>query len=381
MFAIPGQGVQIISPQTELPAITTAVELIDGFSQPDYGATPLIELSGSQLGTGDALVITASNVTIRGLDINDFYRRCWHPHHGGRCYRGLIYKLASSEPIRRARKPNPTAMGSRSTDKCVGEHNRRLGHGRRERDLRKQPEWSIHHRPGTSQNVVSGNLIGTDALRDRSWLGNADAGVYIDAGSSNNTIGGTSPAARNIIAANGANNYSGVNIYGSSGNLVEGNYVGTYVSGPLALGNRDDGVSIFGSSTSEHNRRYARRCRQRDLRERRRWCCHLRYWHQPERHRRQSRRHRSFRDDGRWKRCSRNRRRFAGHGQHDRRAVAVAGNVVAGNDACGLFIVGSGTSGNVIQGNLCRRRHHRLRASRQCISGAFTFNQGRSTTR
>ena len=67
----PGPGVQTIAPISPLPAITRAV-LIDGFSQPGYAGTPLIELSGSQAGSGDGLTITGPGVTVRGLDINSF---------------------------------------------------------------------------------------------------------------------------------------------------------------------------------------------------------------------------------------------------------------------------------------------------------------------
>ena len=70
-FDIPGGGVQTIAPLSALPAITRPV-LIDGFSQPGYTGTPLIELSGSQAGGGDGLLITGSGVTVRGLDINGF---------------------------------------------------------------------------------------------------------------------------------------------------------------------------------------------------------------------------------------------------------------------------------------------------------------------
>ena len=70
-FAIPGSGVQTIAPASPLPAITQAV-LIDGFSQPGYGGTPLIELSGGQAGGGNGLTITGSDVTVRGLDIGGF---------------------------------------------------------------------------------------------------------------------------------------------------------------------------------------------------------------------------------------------------------------------------------------------------------------------
>ncbi len=70
-FGIPGQGVQTIAPVSPLPAITNPV-LIDGFSQPGYSGTPLIELSGSQAGDADGLTITGSDVTVRGLDIGNF---------------------------------------------------------------------------------------------------------------------------------------------------------------------------------------------------------------------------------------------------------------------------------------------------------------------
>ena len=67
----PGSGVQTILPLSPLPAITNPV-LIDGFSQPGYAGTPLIELSGSQAGIADGLTITGSGVTVRGLDIDSF---------------------------------------------------------------------------------------------------------------------------------------------------------------------------------------------------------------------------------------------------------------------------------------------------------------------
>ena len=55
-FDIPGSGVQTIVPLSPLPAITNPV-LIDGWSQPGYAGTPLIEIDGSQAG-GDGLTIT-----------------------------------------------------------------------------------------------------------------------------------------------------------------------------------------------------------------------------------------------------------------------------------------------------------------------------------
>ncbi len=70
-FAIPGTGVQTIVLGSPLPAITNSA-FIDGCSQPGYSGTPLIELSGSQAGDADGLVITAPDVTVRGLAIDGF---------------------------------------------------------------------------------------------------------------------------------------------------------------------------------------------------------------------------------------------------------------------------------------------------------------------
>ena len=70
-FAIPGQGVQTITPASPLPAISSAA-LIDGFSQPGYAGTPLIELNGEYAGSGNGLTITSPGSTIRGLAIVGF---------------------------------------------------------------------------------------------------------------------------------------------------------------------------------------------------------------------------------------------------------------------------------------------------------------------
>ena len=90
-------------------------------------------------------------------------------------------------------------------------------------------------------NLVQGNYIGTD-VNGTTALGNGDNGVYIN-GAPDNTVGGTVSGARNVISGNGAD---GVEITSSeaTGNLVQGNYIGTDVDGTAALGNIDDGVSI-----------------------------------------------------------------------------------------------------------------------------------------
>jgi hypothetical protein len=86
-----------------------------------------------------------------------------------------------------------------------------------------------------NQNLVAGNLIGTTAT-GLAVLGN---GAGIEMGGQN-TIGGTTPGARNIISGN-----SGVGItIENSGNLVEGNFIGTDITGTTALGAQVHGIVI-----------------------------------------------------------------------------------------------------------------------------------------
>jgi hypothetical protein len=79
--------------------------------------------------------------------------------------------------------------------------------------------------------VISGNYIGTNAAGVAD-LGNTQYGVYIAAGS-DNVVGGTTPAERNLISGN---NQGGVFVNGAE-NHVTGNYIGTDVTGTLAVAN------------------------------------------------------------------------------------------------------------------------------------------------
>ncbi len=99
---------------------------------------------------------------------------------------------------------------------------------------------------GVDSNVIQGNLIGTDAS-GRVALGNTLSGITIIGGNSN-VVGGTTMAARNIISAN---KLAGVYITTNSvGNLVQGNFIGVDATGANALGNAVDGVSIGGTSSN-----------------------------------------------------------------------------------------------------------------------------------
>ncbi|TMC00262.1 MAG: hypothetical protein E6J42_01355 [Chloroflexi bacterium] len=98
---------------------------------------------------------------------------------------------------------------------------------------------------GATGNRVEGNYIGTTISGD-SVAGNDSDGVMLDR-APGNTIGGTTAEARNVIAANGGR---GVRFQGTeaTGNLIEGNYIGTTANGVggTGIGNNYDGLFIAG---------------------------------------------------------------------------------------------------------------------------------------
>ncbi|MFC2060333.1 NosD domain-containing protein, partial [Chloroflexota bacterium] len=91
-----------------------------------------------------------------------------------------------------------------------------------------------------SNNDVQGNYIGTDVTGTMD-VGNSSGGVWIW-NSQANTIGGNTPAERNIISGNDG---PGVYIFVGSGNDVRGNYIGTDVTGTMDVGNSHEGVVIL----------------------------------------------------------------------------------------------------------------------------------------
>ena len=97
-------------------------------------------------------------------------------------------------------------------------------------------------------NVVQGNLIGTDITGTRA-LGNHQEGVSIGSSTTNDTIGGTVLAARNLISGNLTN---GITIagQGTSGNTVQGNFIGTDISGIHPLRNFLSGVFVQDASNN-----------------------------------------------------------------------------------------------------------------------------------
>src|SRR5206468_457957 len=96
-------------------------------------------------------------------------------------------------------------------------------------------------------NFVQGNYIGTNitgtAAVANGTGGTLPTGAGVKILSANNTIGGTTAGARNVISGNSAD---GVQTSGAatSGNVIRGNYIGTNINGTASVPNVGSGLSL-----------------------------------------------------------------------------------------------------------------------------------------
>jgi len=97
-------------------------------------------------------------------------------------------------------------------------------------------------------NLVEGNLIGTDSTGTLA-LPNQQAGVAIGSAATGNTIGGTTHSGRNVISGNLTDGVD-IARKGTSGNTVEGNEIGTDATGLQPLGNFLRGIFIQDASNN-----------------------------------------------------------------------------------------------------------------------------------
>jgi hypothetical protein len=173
-FNIPGAGPHTITPAAALPTVSDPV-LIDATTQPGFAGSPVIVLNGAGAGAGvNGLTITGGFSGVRGLVIRSF-----------------------------------TANGILLS--------------------------------GRGGNLIEGTYIGTD-VTGAAVQGNGANGIQV-IDSPNNTIGGTTPAARNLIAGNVGEE---VRLDGAAttGNMIRGNYIGTNAAGSAVLSSSNSGVYI-----------------------------------------------------------------------------------------------------------------------------------------
>lgn len=263
-FNIPGSGVQTIAPTNALPAITNTV-IINGFSQPGSSANTisggdnsvhLIRLDGYKCvdSSADGLKFTtanpfaaspASGSTVRGLCIVRFNNGISANELSSFTVDGSWIGL-DVDGIARGNRGSGiyiTSFFSQGQNNLIGgtapsARNVISGNGNN----------GIYFNGGTTANsFVQGNFIGTDQTGTLP-RGNAFGNVYIFS-STNITIGGASAAARNIISASTASGGSGVIVQAGPNNVIQGNYIGSDVSGQYDLGNLYDGIYITSSAS------------------------------------------------------------------------------------------------------------------------------------
>lgn len=242
-FAIPGAGVHTIVPTSALPNITEAVT-INGYSQSGSSANTLatgndavllIEISGA--GTAaNGLTLQGTGSTLRGLIINgSFLSGVIVSGSGGHTIAGCFIGTNSN---------GTSAVPNRSSGVVVDSANNAIGGNTpaaRNVISGNTSDGIVLSGGGAVTNQVQGNYIGTNAT-GTAPLPNTTNGVNIGFGSQNNTIGGTTAAARNIISGNTSNGISVANTCDIT--TIQGNYVGLNAAGTTAIANGASGVAI-----------------------------------------------------------------------------------------------------------------------------------------
>jgi hypothetical protein len=235
-FNIPGSGAPTISPTSELPALTVPV-FIDGITQPGFAGAPMVVVNGTQAGAGaNGLILTGGGSIVRGLVVNGF-------DSAGILLQGIGGDLVTGDYI------GTDATGTTALGNGVGVSIADLSGGivgLSQTTAASRNLISGNFQDGViisgNDSVVAGNRIGTDVTGSTALAnGTGIAVIYIG---SNNMIGGPAPGAGNLISGN---LQDGVGIYGGSGNSIQGNFIGTDVSGTKTLPNAY-GVELYSGS-------------------------------------------------------------------------------------------------------------------------------------
>jgi len=107
--------------------------------------------------------------------------------------------------------------------------------------------------PGATRTRIQGNVIGLNP-DGGSDFGNTFDGIHIR-DSADNVIGGPNPGDRNTISGNNngivITNTGTLGLARATGNIVQGNFIGTAVDGKTDLGNAVDGVVVDDASRNK----------------------------------------------------------------------------------------------------------------------------------
>ncbi len=236
-FNIPGEGPFTIQPQSALPEILRPV-VLDGTTQPDFEGTPIVELDGSNAVDGmDGLVISAGDSTVRGLVVNRW-------QNVGILLQGS-YETGTGGNLIEGNYLGTDITGSSAAGNNIGVYAfLSSGNTIRGNLLSGNMGAGVGVRGFAHDNVISGNRIGTSA-DGLSAVPNT-IGVVLEESATSTTVGGTSEDDRNLISGN---DQDGVWIkdLDTNDNVVQGNYIGTDATGAAALPNGSRGLYLSGA--------------------------------------------------------------------------------------------------------------------------------------
>lgn len=234
-FNIAPAGRKTIALLTALPPITAPV-VIDGTTQPGFTGLPMIEIQ-------HGLAVEGGNSTVRGLVVNG--APLVINTNGGNAVKGNFVGTDSSgtasggygccppQPVFSVASSNNTIGGTTAAD----------------RNIISGGLYDLEIEPSANGNVIEGNFIGPDLTGNIGVSAGGGGGEVLGLFSDGNTVGGTVPGSGNVIGGL-SNSTEGVLIEGS-GNTIQGNFVGTNTTG-AALTN-GQGVAVLGSSGAAHN--------------------------------------------------------------------------------------------------------------------------------
>jgi hypothetical protein len=262
-FNISGPGVHTISPASALPNITDPVT-IDGYSQlgssanthgPTLGdnSVHLIEIDGTNTGAGNGagvLILTtgAGGSVIDGLVVN-------RGHAAGIevlgisniTIQGCFLGTDPTGTVAHGNGAYGIGLDSNPSNVTVGGTTpaaRNIISGNGLAGVAMGADFGS----GGTGHLVQGNFIGTD-VTGAAAITQFQEGVGLAGGVSGSTIGGTTAAARNVISGNGARGVIVSNSIGNpavTNNVIEGNFIGTDLTGTKALVNNSEGIGLYG---------------------------------------------------------------------------------------------------------------------------------------
>ncbi|HMW22773.1 MAG TPA: DUF4347 domain-containing protein, partial [Burkholderiaceae bacterium] len=227
-----------------LPTVTQALT-IDAGTQPGSSGLPAVQLRGNgSVADGIRLAAGSTGSTVRGLIIGNFTNAGIYVTGGGSDtlagnWIGLgtdgVTADGNGFGILVASGSGTTIGGSTAADRNVISGNSGIG-------IRITGA-------GATGNTVAGNYVGLNAAGTAA-VANGEIGINIEAGASNNTIGGATAASRNVVSGNVQYGVC-ISDAATSHNSVQNNYLGTNASGDAAVSNGGFGLVIdFGAANT-----------------------------------------------------------------------------------------------------------------------------------